>query len=101
MNRIHRLVAEIVTAALEVNQAGLWHVFVDVAGHTHALYVRICPSSTDYQDKDRPTPEMLAAYLDPEFYNWLPADERESCVIESLNRQLAHIRKHLPQENAA
>ena len=57
---------QVMAFALQINQGGKAHAFVELSGHVNALSVRVEPADTDYQDTGRNPVIGQTVWLDGE-----------------------------------
>ena len=77
---------QVMAFALQVNQSGKAHAFVELSGHVNALHVRIVPADTDYQDEEREPVIGMNVYLDG--LGWRD-------VVADLDAAIDYLKKHL------
>lgn len=83
MNKqIDRLLAEIVSAAMEVSMAGIAHVFIDYSGHVHVFSVRANHRETTYS---------WESYVPLRIF-WYDVYLLDEGAADELARALEHIR---------
>lgn len=78
-------VVQVMAAALQINQSGKAHAFVELSGHVNALSVRVEPADTNYQDTGRNPVIGQTVWLDGE----VGGD-----VIAQLDAAMAYLQSH-------
>ena len=78
-------VVQVMAAALQINQSGKAHAFVELSGHVNALSVRVEPADTNYRDTGRNPVIGQTVWLDGE----VGGD-----VIAQLDAAMAYLQSH-------
>lgn len=83
---VHAKAVDAMAIALQVNESGKAHAFVELSGHVNALHVRIEPVDTNYQDAGREPVIGMTVYLDG--LGWRD-------VVAELDAAIDYLKKHL------